>query len=285
MRARDVLGFVVLVLGLGCDPPADRDSPSDAAGGNGSAGSTSQPADASGSAGRSGEAESGSAPDDAPGEEGMPPLPPGPYENSLGMRFVPVAGTSVLFSVWETRVRDYEAYATATQTAVPHPDFPEEPLQPKAAISRAQALAFAAWLTSVEQKEGKIRPVQSYRLPTDAEWDVAFEVGQTGGPYPWGDGFPPPDHFANYEITNDGFVYTAPVGSFASNRLGLYDLAGNLWEWIGEGCASGGAYVVRGAGWNAHTAAYFELGFHYCFSDDLVGHHNVGFRVVIDGAF
>jgi formylglycine-generating enzyme required for sulfatase activity len=120
-------------------------------------------------------------------------------------------------------------------------------------------------------------------LPTDAEWDAASLLGKTGGAFPWGSGFPPPDHFANYGVTKDGFEYTSPVGSFPPSAVGLYDLAGNLWEWIGQGCASGGGYLVRGAGWNARNAQYFDLAFHYCFGADLVGHHNVGFRLVLEG--
>ena len=205
------------------------------------------------------------------------------FENSLGMRFVPVAGTVVLFSIWETRLMDYQAYAQATGAAVPRTDFPETALQPKAAVSRAQAQAFAAWLTSKEQKEGRIPAAAKYRLPSDAEWDAAVEVGKTGGPYAWGTAFPPPDNFCNYMITKDGFTYTAPVGSFPPNGQGLYDTVGNLWEWIGQGCTTGGAYLVRGAGWNAQTASYMDLTFHYCFPGDLVGHHNVGFRVVLEG--
>ena len=215
-----------------------------------------------------------SGPDDAPGAA---------FENSLGMPFVPVPGTSVMFSIWETRVMDYQAFGQATGAAIPRTDFPETALQPKAAVSRAQATAFAAWLTTKEQKEGKISATARYRLPTDVEWDAAIEVGKTGGDYAWGSAFPPPDNFCNYELTNDGFTYTAPVGSFAPNRLGLYDMVGNLWEWIGQGCTSGGAYLVRGAGWNAHTASFMALTFHYCFPGDLVGHHNVGFRVVLEG--
>jgi hypothetical protein len=209
------------------------------------------------------------------------PPPAGTFDNSLGMRFVSVPGLKVRFSIWETRVRDYEAYAVATGALVPHPEFPEAALQPKASISRKEAEAFAAWLTKKERDEKRIGASAEYRLPTDAEWDVAIEVGKTGGPFPWGSGFPPPDHFANYGVTKDGFAYTAPVGSFPPNSLGLYDMAGNLWEWIGQGCASGGAFLVRGAGWNAKNQSYFNLGFHYCFGGDLVGHHNVGFRLVL----
>jgi hypothetical protein len=205
------------------------------------------------------------------------------FENSLGMRFAPVPGTAVMFSIWETRVMDYQAYAQATGADVPRADFAETALQPKAAVSRAQAEAFAAWLTGKEQKDGVIPAGAKYRLPSDAEWDAAVLLGKTGGLYAWGMAFPPPDHFCNYMITNDGFEFTAPVGSFPPNALGLYDLQGNLWEWIGGPCAQGGAFLVRGAGWNAKTASFIQLDFHYCFPGDLVGHHNVGFRVVLEG--
>jgi eukaryotic-like serine/threonine-protein kinase len=211
----------------------------------------------------------------------QPDLPATAFENSLGMRFVRVPGTGVMFSIWETRVRDFEAYAMATRATIPHPEFPETPLQPKASVSRGEAELFARWLTTKEQTDKLLGPGERYRLPTDAEWDAAMQMGTTGGPFPWGSSFPPPDQFANYGVSQDGFQYTAPVGSFPPNRLGLYDLAGNLWEWIGEGCASGGAFLVRGAGWNAHNQPYLKTDFHYCFPADLVGHHNVGFRLVL----
>jgi hypothetical protein len=209
--------------------------------------------------------------------------PSGSFQNSLGMRFVPVAGTSVLFSIWETRRQDYVAYATATGTPVPEPDFTETALDPKAAISRAQAEAFAAWLTTKEQNDHTLSAAGSYRLPTDVEFDAAMGVGPNASVYPWGSTFPPPDHFANYGISHDGFMYTAPVGSFPANEQGLFDVPGNLWEWIGEGCTSGGAFLVRGAGWNAAGTTYMARAFHYCFGSDLVGHHNVGFRIVLAG--
>jgi hypothetical protein len=205
------------------------------------------------------------------------------FENSLGMRFVSVPGTAVRFSIWETRMEDFDAYARATGAAIPRPDFSEAPLQPKAAVSRAQAQAFAEWLTRTERSKGRIGAAASYRLPTDSEWNVAMGVGKPSRQYPWGDTFPPPDDFANYGVTKDGFEFTAPVGSFPANSIGLYDMAGNLWEWIGDPCDKGGAFLVRGGAFNAKNPPYFALGFHYCFAGDLIGHHNVGFRLVLQG--
>jgi hypothetical protein len=79
-----------------------------------------------------------------------------------------------------------------------------------------------------------------------------------GGKFPWGRAFPPPRSLRQLRPHQDGFQYTAPVGSFPPNAVCLNDLAGNRWEWIGEGCARGGAYLVRGAGWNAQNVQYLD---------------------------
>ena len=102
-------------------------------------------------------------------------------------------------------------------------------------VTRNGAEAFCRWIS---KKTG-----QNYRLPTEAEWEKAARGGLTKKVYPWGNE-PPDDHGiyrANYgpgyghgEWKKDGHEYAAPVGSYPPNGYDLYDMAGNVWEWVSD---------------------------------------------------
>ncbi|MEI6569654.1 MAG: SUMF1/EgtB/PvdO family nonheme iron enzyme [Verrucomicrobiota bacterium] len=189
------------------------------------------------------------------------------WTNSLQMEFVPIPGTEVMFSIWDTRVSDYQAYANTNSGVDPgwkEPGFPQDQTHPAVNVSWDNAQAFCAWLTKKERREGKIRAGQRYRLPTDAEWSVA--VGLQGeragmpdeknvgvqGVYPWGTQFPPPKGAGNYSpsLGVDDYDYTSPVGSFDANQHGLYDMGGNVLQWC-EDWYDGQqeCRVLRGASW------------------------------------
>ena len=77
-------------------------------------------------------------------------------------------------------------------------------------------------------------------LPTEAEWEFAARGGLEGAEYAWGDEFTPggksmcnnwQGEFPWQNLLSDGYEWTAPVGSFPPNGYGLYEMAGNVWEW------------------------------------------------------
>ena len=199
-------------------------------------------------------------------------IPTNAFVNTLGMPFVPVKGTEVQFSIWETRVKDYAAYAAANsgvdaswkKPSVLEISISQETTHPVVKVSWEDANAFCAWLTKKELAEGKIKAGQKYRLPTDAEWSVAVGLGKEKGNtpkekksgikgvYPWGKEWPPPKGAGNYfkYLKVDKFDYTAPAGSFASNKDGLHDMGGNVWEWCEDKYSPTSTYrVLRGASW------------------------------------
>ncbi len=215
-------------------------------------------------------------------EEILAPRPSEPFENTLGMKFVPVLGSDVLFSIWETRVRDFAAFVKETDYDwAEDPGFPQGPTHPVVKINEADAKAFCAWLTKREQAAGRLASYQEYRLPTDAEWDAA--VGKTR--FPWGDAWPPPRGAGNYgrdaayqpgSITSsygDGHHATAPVGSFNANQHSIYDLGGNVWERV-EGRTNG----IRGASFNDDDD--FMLASHAFRLEGGKRSSVIGFRVV-----
>lgn len=92
-----------------------------------------------------------------------------------------------------------------------------EPDLPAVGVSWFDADAYCAW-------NGK-------RLPTEAEWEHAAR-GEEEYPWPWGESYA--DGYANARGEDDGFAYTAPVGTFEAGRspFGLYDMSGNVLEWV-----------------------------------------------------
>jgi formylglycine-generating enzyme required for sulfatase activity len=220
-----------------------------------------------------------------------------PFENSLGMRFCPVAitagsskGQNILFSVWETRRKDYAAFASAN-TGIDQSWRSEkyfgnplghEPTHPVVRVSWLDAIGFSKWLTRKERLSGKIGLNDTYRLPTDTEWSFAVGIGKLEDSrkspkendllienlYPWGANWPPPSHAGNYKNRGidpfngalggfngymDGFLTIAPVGSYKANEFGLFDLGGNVWEI----CDSlydpkDTLRAVRGGGWHVY---------------------------------
>ena len=134
-----------------------------------------------------------------------------------------------------------------------HPEGPPSTIRgrekhPVVHIGYDDAVAFANWA-------GK-------RLPTEAEWEFAARGGLTGKLYAWGDDFRHGDRplantyqgkFPMKDEGGDGFAGIAPVASFAPNAYGLYDVAGNVWEWVSDWYRPDYYHQLAAAGGVAHN--------------------------------
>jgi len=190
---------------------------------------------------------------------------------------------------------------------------------PAVNITWDQAAQYCNWLSEQEKlppfytlENNTVNGINAqsngYRLPTEAEWSWAARVQKDGKPlkFPWGPSLPPAEKSGNYGDRraaallgniqvgyDDGYAVTAPVGSFPSNEKGLYDLGGNVAEWVNDyygirtglslsletdptGPVEGSYHVIRGSSWGHGTVTDLRLAFRDYNSESR---HDVGFRV------
>jgi formylglycine-generating enzyme required for sulfatase activity len=191
--------------------------------------------------------------------------------------------------------------------------------QPVANVAWDDVAQYLNWLSvkdgrqPVYEQRGNtwqpVRPLRNgYRLPTEAEWEWAarFAGQEAGLLYPWGAEMPPPDRSGNYaDVTavgiapttlvtyNDGEPVAAPVGRYPANAYGIFDLGGNVAEWVQDfyvpdvvetteraddplGPATGRVHVIRGASWRSATVTDLRLAAR---ASGVEGRDDVGFRI------
>jgi gliding motility-associated lipoprotein GldK len=180
---------------------------------------------------------------------------------------------------------------------------------PVVGVKWDQAKAFCAWRTMyknsfVKKQRGRDQ-VNSFRLPTEAEWEYAARGGISGGTYPWGGPYAKNDRgcfLANFkpnrgDYAADGFLYTTESKSFTPNDYGLYNMAGNVSEWT-DSSYNSASYefvstmnpnnpdtanqrkVVRGGSWK-DVAYYLQVATRdYEYKDSARSY--IGFRTVQD---
>jgi formylglycine-generating enzyme required for sulfatase activity len=139
---------------------------------------------------------------------------------------------------------------------------------PVANVSWNDAKQYVAWLAETTRKP--------YRLPSEAEWEYAARGGLSQKRFVWGDEDPGDDKaFCNIwqgefpwkNTLKDGYLRTSPIKTFKPNGYGLYDMAGNVWEWCNDfyatkyyrespaenprGPTQGEKRVLRGGAWSS----------------------------------
>jgi formylglycine-generating enzyme len=162
---------------------------------------------------------------------------------------------------------------------------------PVTLIRYDDASAFCAWLSTLSGKQ--------FRLPTEAEWEKAARGGAESKKYPWGDRV---DHnMANFLVdpamkTSRG---TTPCRSYSPNGYGLYDMAGNVWEWVQDwydpayyaespaknpgGPSTGALRIIRGGGWLVADVRMLSCSHRHKVPPDTYS-YGIGFRVACSAA-
>ena len=157
---------------------------------------------------------------------------------------IPISFNGFYLDQTEVTVGQFKRFAEETDYAYPMwsevARYSPTDEHPMVYVNWHDATAYAKWAEK--------------RLPTEAEWEYAARGGLVGKRYPWGNGIT--HNQANYEgIEGEdqwGFQ-TAPVGKFEANRYGLYDMAGNVWEWCANPTDPDDYRPIRGGSWHNDT--------------------------------
>ena len=176
-----------------------------------------------------------------------------------------------------------------------HPGFTQSPRHPVTCVSWNDAQDYVQWLNGKSQESAsKSAGMGRYRLPTWEEIEYAAAAGTTTSYY-WGD--QPQRDKANYGRDRclpcgpyaqgaDRWLYTSPVGSFPPNAFGLYDMAGNVWQWAQRCQPDPGSMppkvcrsqVLHGGSWLSNPE-YLRTG-EYSLADVRHRNYHIGFRVL-----
>jgi formylglycine-generating enzyme len=149
------------------------------------------------------------------------------------------------------------------------------------------AVAYCQWLASALDRV--------VRLPTEAEWEKAARGGLDSLAYPWGNECSAPACHYLADPAARTRAGTKPTGTYQPNGFGLYDMAGNVWEWVSDwyakdyystsesrdpaGPASGSMRIVRGGSWVNDDVDMLRCAYRHQVPPDTYS-YSVGFRIV-----
>ena len=158
---------------------------------------------------------------------------------------------------------------------------------PVVLVRYEDAAAYCRWLAD---ETGQI-----VRLPTEAEWEKAARGGREASKYPWGNEIDPSRGNFLAEAAAKRQRGTRPTGTYPPNGYGLYDMAGNVWEWVSDwygreyyaasegvdprGPLSGTLRIVRGGSWVNDDVSMLRCAYRHKVPPDTYA-YSIGFRIV-----
>lgn len=158
---------------------------------------------------------------------------------------------------------------------------------PVTLVRHDDASAYGRWLSQAIGRR--------FRLPTEAEWERAARGGLEQQPYPWGEGLDRDraNFLSDPSLRNN--QGTTPCRTYAANGYGLFDMTGNVWEWVSDwydpdyysrspesnptGPPDGHLRIVRGGGWLAGDRAMLTCSHRHRVPPDTYS-YGIGFRIV-----
>ena len=201
------------------------------------------------------------------------------FKNSLGQQLVWIAPLKGWAGAYEVTQEEYERFSGA------NPSYFKAPKHPVDSVTWYEAVKFCDALTSQEKALGTLPEGYRYRLPTDVEWGELVGEQKLDGAIS-----------SLFERQKS----TAPVGSLAANEYGLYDVRGNVWEWVSdwysqtimnriqkEGATATPEWVgtdrkvLRGGAWNRSSQFDLAIGNRMAARPSAEDRYDVGFRVVL----
>lgn len=240
-----------------------------------------------------------------------------PWSNSLAQQFIPM-GKDTLVNTRETTFKDFAIYCREQRLSLPKSSgIDQQGQHPVVNITRQQAQDFCKWLTQKERKLGLIDNNHQYSLPDDQQWTRIAAIENEEGNTPYSNDLKqrsryswdklktldtleqPPGNYADQSALlylnggqiihnyNDKYPFSAPVGQFPKEGIGVHDLSGNVKEWISSDYGGPQEFkfrsynVARGGSWMDGNLRNLNLYARHIYPPGS-SQQDIGFRIILE---